>query len=61
MNEEFLFLKVLDHPNILRLIEVFKDEDNFFLVTELCRGTDMVNKINEKGTFSEEEASYLLK
>ena len=61
MNDEYLFLKVLDHPNIVRLIEVFKDDENLFLVTELCKGIDMVTKINEKQKFEEKDAAYLLK
>lgn len=31
---EFQLLKGIDHPNILRIYEVFKDEKNFYLITE---------------------------
>ena len=31
---EFQLLKGIDHPNILRIYETFKDEKNFYLITE---------------------------
>jgi len=35
---EIDILKNLNHPNILRLYEVFQDKRQIFLVTELCEG-----------------------
>ena len=31
---EYQLLKGIDHPNILRIYEIFKDEKNFYLITE---------------------------
>lgn len=31
---EFQLLKGIDHPNILRIYEIFKDDKNFYLITE---------------------------
>lgn len=31
---EINILKILDHPNIVRLFEVFQDSKRFYLVTE---------------------------
>jgi calcium-dependent protein kinase len=31
---EALILKLLDHPNLLKLYEIFEDKDNIYLVTE---------------------------
>lgn len=33
---EVSILKNLDHPNILKLYEIFEDEESYYLVTELC-------------------------
>jgi len=35
------FMEATDHPNILRLLEIFEDEKNLFLVTELCGAGDL--------------------
>ena len=31
---EIGILKIMDHPNIVRLYEVFEDESRYYLVTE---------------------------
>lgn len=36
LKREIYIMKKVDHPNILKLYEVFEDDDYFFLVLELC-------------------------
>ncbi len=40
-------LKNMDHPNILKLYEVFEDRKLFHLVTELCLGGELFDYITE--------------
>jgi serine/threonine protein kinase len=42
---ELNVLKEIDHPNICRVIEAYKDEDHFALVTELCKGKALFHEI----------------
>jgi serine/threonine protein kinase len=35
LKREIYIMKKVDHPNILKLFEVFEDDDYFFLVLEL--------------------------
>lgn len=35
MFAEMNILKDLDHPNIVKLYELFQDDDNYYLITEL--------------------------
>lgn len=47
-------LKLLDHPNVIRIYDSFIEGNNFFMVIELCEKT-LLNLIMEKEKFSESE------
>ena len=59
--QEMATLKKLDHPNILKLYEVFEDSKKYFLVTEYCKGGELFEEIVNKITFSEHEAAGIVK
>lgn len=42
---EMEIMKKLDHPNILRIYEVFQDSKRYYLVTELCSGGELFDEI----------------
>ena len=42
---ELSILRKLDHPNILKIFEVFEDKVNYFLVTEFCQGVELFDTI----------------
>lgn len=58
---EIDILKNLNHPNILRLYEVFQDKRQIFLVTELCEGRELFDEIIDRKQFTELEAAAVLK
>lgn len=49
-------MKTLDHPNIIKLYEVYEDSKNVYLVMEVCEGGELFDRIIEKGCFTEIEA-----
>jgi calcium-dependent protein kinase len=54
-------LKNLDHPNILRLYEVFEDKKCIYLVTEYCEGGELFDEILHRGSFTEMDAAKVIK
>lgn len=58
--EEIEILSKLDHPNILKLYEVYTDEKRYYIVTELCKGGELFDEIIKKGIFSEKEAASIV-
>ncbi len=65
-DEEKLFLEVnilskLSHPNIMHIYEFYDDNTNFYIVSELCKGGELFDKITDKGFFSENEACPIMK
>ena len=58
---EVSVLRVLDHPSILKLYEYYQDENNFYLITELCNGGELFDRIISHGSFSEAVAANYMK
>jgi len=50
---EINILKKLDHPNIIKLYEIFEDASRYYLVTELCKGGELFDEIVNQGSYSE--------
>ena len=50
-------MKLLDHPNILKLYEVYEDNKYFHIITEMCEGGELFDKILENGGFCEKDAA----
>ena len=53
-------LRKLDHPNILKLFEFYEDLKHFHLVTELCTGGELFDRIIDQGKFSEANAASVM-
>ena len=49
----------LDHPNLIKLHDVFESDDQLLLVTDLMRGGDLFQQLARASTFSEAEAAKL--
>jgi calcium-dependent protein kinase len=58
--QEIAIMKMMDHPNIIKLYESFEDHRNIYLVMELCAGGELFDKIIEAGHFSEVQAAILM-
>ena len=66
LSNEIIFLKSLDHPNILKFKDLKKDKLNYFVVKEYCNGGKLLKafeKYKEKygKPFSEEIIQYLMR
>ncbi|CAG9324500.1 unnamed protein product [Blepharisma stoltei] len=61
MMEEVNILKKLDHPNIIKVFEVYQDTRYLCIVTELCTGGELFDRIKEANPFTENQAArYML-
>lgn len=61
MQTEIEILKTLDHPNVVKLIDVYEDEKHICLVMELMEGGELFDQILSKECFLEEEARVACK
>ena len=44
----------MDHPNIVKLFEVFEEQDNIYLVLEYIQGINMLKALINRPKFSED-------
>lgn len=60
IEQEINILKRLDHPNVLKIYEFFQDDENFYLVTELCGHGDLSDKLQRMGCMNEIPVKVLM-
>ena len=66
LDNEINILKEIDHPNIIKLIEVHETTQHYYLVMELCNGGGLSDCLEDyknkyKKGFPEETVQYLMK
>ena len=57
---EMEILNRLDHPNILKIYEIFEDQKRFYLVMELCAGGELYDELTRINQFNELEAAQIM-
>lgn len=55
-------LCTLDHPSIIKVFDYYEDSERIYMVTELCYGGDLHDKLVEKKRtkFEEQEAASII-
>jgi len=61
LKREIRIMKKVNHPNILKLYEVFVEEESFYLVMELVPGKELFERIIDRGQYSERHASNIIR
>ena len=57
---EINILKIMDHPNVLKIFEFYSSKESYSIITEYCKGGDLFEEITENGPFDEKYSSYVL-
>jgi calcium-dependent protein kinase len=58
---EINILKSLDHPNILKVYEYFNTKRKFYIISELCTGGELFDKIQTDKYFNEKASAHVMK
>merc|ERR1719159_250133 len=58
--QEIAIMKIMDHPNIIKLYESFEDHRNIYLIMELCTGGELFDRIIDSGHFTEVQAAVVM-
>ncbi|KAG7395543.1 hypothetical protein PHYBOEH_003632 [Phytophthora boehmeriae] len=60
LRTEIAILKLVRHPNIIRLHDVYEDRQYIFIVTELVSGGELFNRIVGRARYTEAEARLVM-
>ena len=58
--KEIEVLALLDHPNILKILEYFYDDSNYYVVTELITGGELFDHVQKQHNFSENRVCLIM-
>jgi len=63
LKEEIYIMCQLDHPNIVRLEEVYESHDEIYLVQEVCRGGELFDRLDDQPDYhyTERQCAALVK
>lgn len=61
MKRELEILKLVDHPNVIKLYEIYEDARYIHLVTEVCRGGDVFDQIINRKVMTEDEIARIMR
>ncbi|KAF1836021.1 Pkinase-domain-containing protein [Decorospora gaudefroyi] len=53
LEREICIMKLLDHPNIVRLYDIWENRDELYLIMEFVEGGELFSYIHEQGGLSE--------
>jgi serine/threonine protein kinase len=59
--KEISILRKITHPHIIKLYEVYENEMYIHLVIEYLKGGELFQRLQNKGTYSEKDASTAIK
>jgi len=61
MMNELKVLEETNHPNIPRVFELFEDHRNYYIITELISGGNMLEKMIDIAVITESKAVHVVK
>ena len=60
MQDELITLKDVNNPYIMRVFELLQDSTDIYIVTEFLKGGELMDRLVECSTFSEQRAAYIM-
>ncbi|KNC48089.1 CAMK/CAMK1 protein kinase [Thecamonas trahens ATCC 50062] len=60
LESEVSIMKAIDHPNVVRLFDVFDSDESFDMVLEYVKGGELFDMIVDHGAYSEADASSIM-
>ena len=55
---EMVFIIEFDHPNVVKVHEIFETEENYLIIMDYCPGGELFNYIVQNRRLDDDEASF---
>lgn len=59
--QEARMLQQADHPNIIKVVDIFQDENNATIITEHCKGGDLLERVKQSDDITENQIANYIK
>ena len=53
LKNELTILGEKSHPNIIRIVDLIEDDDNYYVVSELVKGGELFKRLTKLTVFTE--------
>tara|TARA_B110000285_G_C15109867_1_gene610385 strand:- start:1176 stop:1406 length:231 start_codon:yes stop_codon:yes gene_type:complete len=60
LQNELSLLAQNSHPNLIRIIDLIEDEDNYYVVSELVKGGELFQRLLEVKNFTESQGADIV-
>ncbi|KAF2859668.1 Pkinase-domain-containing protein [Piedraia hortae CBS 480.64] len=60
LEREIAIMKLLEHPNIVKLYDVWENHNELYIIMEYVEGGELFHYIDRRGGLSEEESAYVM-
>lgn len=60
LENEILIHRKVKHPNVVELVQLFDNKEALYIVLELVTGGELFDRIVERGSYTERDASHLV-
>lgn len=61
LKEEITILGKVEHPNIIKMWDLYETKEGVFIVTDLCKGGELFDRLVEKVHYNELDARHIMK
>lgn len=61
LKEEITILGKVEHPHIIKMWDLYETKEGVFIVTDLCRGGELFDRLVEKVHYNELDARHIMK
>lgn len=61
LKEEIKILANVKHPNVIKMWDLYETKEGVFIVTDLCRGGELFDRLVEKVHYNELDARHIMK